>query len=230
VISSAADNIAQGVVEERNHVKQYGSVIGSQAQHLSGLVEQILLFASQTKSPQQFTLEPLAVTDIVDATLASTEGLAHAGRFVIERDIEPDLPLINGDIIALSQCLQNLITNALKYGKDRRWMGIRAYLVEEGGDREVRIAVSDRGIGITASEIPKIFEPFYRSPSVAAAQIRGTGLGLSLARRIAEAMKGRITVESEPGRGSTFTLHLPCGGEEVVTRIRAHPRAATTHG
>ena len=69
--------------------------------------------------------------------------------------------------------------------------------------------MEDRGTGISASELPHIFEPFYRSPSAAASQIHGTGLGLPLAKNIAEAMGGRITATSEPGSGSAFILHLP---------------------
>jgi signal transduction histidine kinase len=71
------------------------------------------------------------------------------------------------------------------------------------------VSVEDRGIGIDSSEIPHIFDPFYRSPVVAAAQIHGTGLGLPLAKSIAEAMGGRLTVVSKLGVGSVFTLHLP---------------------
>jgi signal transduction histidine kinase len=109
-----------------------------------------------------------------------------------------------------------LITNALKYGSERRWIGIQARLSEHGlSGKEIQISVSDRGIGIDSSDLPHIFEPFYRSPHVAAAQIHGTGLGLPLARSIAEAMKGELTVRSVPGRGSSFTLHLPCSQQTV---------------
>ena len=229
VISSAADNIAQGVVEEQGQLKQYGAVIGHQVRQLSGLVEQILLFASQSQGAQRFTLEPLAVTDIIDATLASSEGLLQAGHFTVERDVEPNLPPVMGDLVALSQCLQNLVTNALKYGRDQRWMRLRARLVERESSREIQIAVSDRGIGIAPREIARIFEPFYRSPSVTAAQIRGTGLGLSLARRIAEAMNGRLTVTSDPGHGSTFTIHLPCAEPTVIMRTDVLSPTTTSH-
>ena len=230
VINSAADNIAQGVVEEHGQLKQYGTVIGYQVRQLSGLVEQILLFASQNRGAQRFTLEPLAVTDIIDATLVSTEGLLQAAHFTVEQEIEPNLPPVRGDLVALSQCLQNLVTNALKYGRDQRWMRLRARLVEQDGSREIQIAVSDRGIGIAPREITRIFEPFYRSPSATAAQIRGTGLGLSLARRMATAMNGRITVTSEPGRGSTFTLHLPCAEDAVITRAEVPSPVAPRFG
>jgi signal transduction histidine kinase len=88
---------------------------------------------------------------------------------------------------------------------------------------EVRISVEDHGIGIDASELQQIFEPFYRSPVVKAAQIHGTGLGLPLAKSIAEAMGGRISVVSKVGVGSRFTLHLPAsqvvGVENAAERV-----------
>src|ERR1700688_792018 len=90
-------------------------------------------------------------------------------------------------------------------------MGIQARFSEHGmGGKEIQISVSDHGIGIDPRELPHIFQPFYRSPSVTAAQIHGTGLGLPLAKSIVESMKGHLSVKSVPGRGSTFTLHLPC--------------------
>jgi signal transduction histidine kinase len=222
VIRSAADNIAQGVVEEQKHLQEYGTVIGTQVSQLSTLVEEILLFASHNRNSQRFTMKPLDVADIIDATLASTEGLIRAADFTIDCTIEPDLPPVMGDLVALSQCLQNLVTNALKYGRDRRWLAIRAQLATTtGAQREVRISVEDRGIGISRSERSRIFEPFYRSPSATAAQVHGTGLGLALARTIAEMMGGRLTVASEPGQGSTFTLHLPAA-EAVRSPEFAH--------
>jgi signal transduction histidine kinase len=210
VISSAAENVAHGVVEGKDQLRQYGTVIANHARQLSGLVEEVLLFASTRDGHHRYVLKPLRVEDIVDATLAATDGLIQAARFTVERDLDPLLPNVRGDLLALSQCLQNLITNALKYGRDQRWLGISARVAEgDGGEREVQISVSDRGVGVDAADLPHIFEPFYRSESATAAQIHGTGLGLSLALRIAEAMGGRLTVMSAPGRGSTFTLHLP---------------------
>ena len=125
---------------------------------------------------------------------------------------------LTGDLLAASQLLQNLITNALKYGCEQRWIRVRAIAVDQGVlGKEVQISVSDRGIGISDSDLPRIFEPFYRSPTVADAQIHGTGLGLALARRMAEAMRGQLTVTSDPGRGSTFTLTLALSSEMPLT-------------
>src|SRR5262249_3707552 len=123
--------------------------------------------------------------------------------------VEPGLPPVAADFAALSQCLQNLITNAIKYGGDGHWLGVRADAYKESGViREIEITVRDRGVGIAPAELKHIFEPFYRSPSVASSNVHGTGLGLPLARTVIEAMRGRLTVNSEPGRGSAFTIHL----------------------
>jgi signal transduction histidine kinase len=214
VISSAADNIAQGVVHGQEQFMQYGSVIGSHVRQLSALVEQILLFAATNHAQPRLTHRTLEISQIVDATLLSTEGLIRAAQFTVERDVARDLPPVTGDLLALSQVLQNLVTNALKYGQEQRWLRVRATKVDHGlTGKEIQISVSDRGMGISDTDLPRIFEPFYRSASVAAAQIHGTGLGLTLARRMAEAMKGQLTVTSDLGTGSTFTLHLPCADQ-----------------
>jgi signal transduction histidine kinase len=210
VILSGADNICNGVVESGGQMKQYGAVIANQARQLFALVEQILLFAATRQGGGlRYSLRPVQVQDAIDAALASTAGLIAAGHFTVECEVPEGLPQVAGDTPAVSQCLQNLITNAVKYGNGDRWIGIRAGM-HNGPVKEVQISVSDRGIGISDADLPHIFEPFYRSPSVKAAQIHGTGLGLPLSRSIAEAMKGKLEVVSSPGRGSTFTLHLPC--------------------
>jgi len=228
VISSAAENIAHGVVEGKTQLQQYGTVISSQARKLFEMVEQILLFAAIREGHQRYSLRPIDVTEILDAAISSTAGLVRTAQFQVEQDVEPHLPKILGDLSALSQCLQNLITNALKYGSEQRWIGIRARLAEHGlSKKEIQISVSDHGMGIDAGELPHIFKPFYRSPSVMAAQIHGTGLGLPLAKSIVEAMKGRLTVDSTLGRGSTFTLHLPCA-EPSVAQADAKTREAVT--
>ncbi len=209
VISSAADNLADGVVRNEDQLLQYGTTIQNQARQLSDLVEQILLFAATRKGTSDiYALGTLQVSTVIEVALQNTEGLIHQERFRVERDLAPDLPPVIGDRTAVSQVLQNLITNAVKYGGPKKWIGIRGVVAEESNGKEVEISVSDRGIGIRPDELARIFEPFYRSAEVTAAQIHGTGLGLPLAKSIAEAMGGRLTVRSEPAKGSTFTLAL----------------------
>jgi signal transduction histidine kinase len=208
VISSAADNIARGVVDGRQQLAQYGSLIQLQAHQLSALVEQILLFAATRQGRQSFALQPVDVSEIVKASLVNRSALAPSLQFTIEQDIEPHIPPVIGDAALLSQCIQNLINNAVKYGGTEKWLGISVHF--DPTVHEVEISIADRGIGIGSDDLPHIFEPFYRSPSVMLAQVHGTGLGLALAKNIAEVMKGRLTVRSSLGNGSTFTLRVPC--------------------
>ena len=136
-------------------------------------------------------------------------------------EIKPDLPPVAGDLSLLSQCLQNLIANAVKYSGHSRWVGISADLVGMGlSSAEVQISVHDHGIGIASADLAHVFEPFYRGRRSVQAQIRGTGLGLSIAKRCAEAFGGYLTVASEEGIGSVFTLHLPASGTSFKRTIQ----------
>jgi signal transduction histidine kinase len=210
VLSSAADNIADGLVDDKASLKKYGSVLQNQSRRMGALIDEILLFASTEDRSQRYVLQPIQVAHVIESVISNSEGLIRDRNFVLNRKIEPDLPLVMGDFVGISQCLHNLIGNALKYGGDERWISVEAFLAASGytSSREICIAVADHGIGIEASEMGRIFEPFYRSPRVTARQIHGTGLGLSLAQRIAEAMGGRISVVSAMNMGTTFTLHL----------------------
>lgn len=216
VIASAADNIADGIVEDKNKITRYGKVIRDQSRQLTQLVEQILLFAATGQNRYQYNLRMIPAAELVDAALANSADLIRTARFTVERHVECTSEVMV-DVPAVTHCLQNLIANAIKYGGEARWIGIRVEESEVSSNaREVQISVQDRGIGIDAREQHRIFDAFYRSPTVVSAQIHGTGLGLALAKRIAAAMGGRLTVSSQPGDGSTFTLHLPCAEQAVA--------------
>ena len=225
VICASAQNIADGVVDEKEQLAKYGSVIGHHSRQLTELVNQILLFASTHEGRHRYILRPLQVSSLIESVLTNTRELAEEAGFAVETSIEEKLPPVRGDFSAVCQCLQNLVLNAVKYGGSHPSITIRAF--RGGADvpygEEVRISVEDHGIGIEPSELQQIFEPFYRSPVVKAAQIHGTGLGLPLAKSIAEAMGGRISVVSKVGVGSRFTLHLPAsqvvGTENRVERV-----------
>jgi signal transduction histidine kinase len=207
VISSAADNIADGVVKDREQMAHYGMALKGQASQLRDLVDQILLFAATRDNRRTYSWRAVQVADAVDLALQNTAELIRGAGFAVECYVSRDLPRVSIDVEALSRCLQNIITNAIKYGGDARWIAIE--VKTEAPGREVTVSVRDHGIGIGQEELKHIFEPFYRGTSARDAQIHGNGLGLSIAKSIAEAMGGQITVESKPGRGSSFTLRLP---------------------
>jgi signal transduction histidine kinase len=211
VISSAADNIADGLVKATDDIKRYGAAIQNQSRQMTELVDQILLFSATNDRTHQAAMRSLDVSKILDSVIQQTSDLVKASGFQIELEIEPALPAVRGDASAMARCLQNMIVNAVKYSGKSRWIGVRAVLSHSQlrGRREVQVAVRDRGIGIAKAELAHVFEAFYRSPAVVAEQIHGTGLGLSVSQNIAEAMGGYLTVASELGSGSVFTLHLP---------------------
>lgn len=211
VLCSAADNLADGVVSGKEQLAKYSSVIRNQSRQINGLVNEVILFSSTQNGKGRYVMRPLQVSFIVESAIDSTSELIDKAGFTLERVIQPSLPCVMGDSTALSQCLQNLVTNALKYGDRGRWISIRAQLADskDRHRQEIQIGVHDRGSGIDRSDLPRIFEPFYRSPAAVAGQIHGAGLGLPIAKSLAEAMGGSLSVQTEMGVGSVFTLHLP---------------------
>jgi two-component system, OmpR family, sensor histidine kinase SenX3 len=208
-ILSASENMVDGVVESKQQMIRYGGIITAQAKRLNQLVEQVLRFSAMRAKTPNYHLRPLAISEVITRTLENTASIVQPAGVEVECQIEPNLPPVAADFEALSQCLQNLITNAVKYGGEGKWMGISAHLVNfDGRPSEIQITVKDRGIGIGREEMKQIFDPFYRSPRVSASPIHGSGLGLSLAKSFAEAIGGRITTHSEVGQGSAFTVHL----------------------
>lgn len=205
-ILTAGQTMKDGFVP---NIPLYGSIITTQALQLIDLVDQVVLFASMKDEDRAYSLKPVSIRDLFDDVRKSTQWMFERQGLVIEFASEEELPPVSGELQALSRCLQNLVGNAVKYSDQGRKVRVAAELFQPAGvSPEIRISVIDQGIGISPDELQHIFEPFYRSPRVRAAQIRGTGLGLSVARQLAEAMGGRVTVASDVGAGSIFTLHL----------------------
>src|SRR5262245_9445675 len=205
VIRSAADNLADGVVDDEARIRQYGQLVRREGLRLSDLVEQILEFAGLQSGQRRITPKAIEMAGLLRDVAAAAAGSAQAAGVTIDVSAADNLPAVAGDEPALRRVFQNLVGNAVKYGAAGGWVGLAASA--SGGTIEVR--VSDRGMGIAAADQEKIFDPFYRAPDVVAAQIQGAGLGLSLVKRIVEAHAGRIALQSAPGQGSTFIVSLP---------------------
>ena len=209
VLYAAAENIKDGVVQGKAQLVDYGSLMLSQARQLMYHVDRILLFASIRSGKARYTMRPIAVSAIIQRVVVATEEFLRESGCALVHNAQQDLPCVSGDLYAICSCLENLVTNAIKYSDKDRNICISAVHHQAGGDPgAVWISVEDTGIGINSSELSNIFEPFYRSPVATAAQIHGTGLGLFVAKHIAEAMGGRLSVKSEVGVGSVFTLQL----------------------
>jgi len=209
VIRSAAQNLSAGVVDEPDQAKRYGELIENEGRRLTDMVEEVLEFAGLSGNRRALALRPVDLAwlaqDVIDSHAAALTSLG----FTTEVTAPPDLPLVMVDEEAIRRALNNLVGNAIKYAADGHALTIDISRQRDGGKDDVAIAVSDRGQGIAAEDLPHIFEPFYRGRDVVSRQLHGNGLGLSLVSRIAEAHRGSITVRSTLGEGATFTLRLP---------------------
>lgn len=214
-ILSISDNIASGTVSDKGKIAQYGDLIRKQARQLNQLVEQVLNFSAASKSTPSIT-HTISVSDAIDQALESTAPLIADAGVDVRCSVEPNTPRAYGDVVKLSQCLQNLISNGIKYGGAGKSIGIDVRAIQNGSSsRKVEIAVSDQGIGIRPEDLRRIFEPFYRSPEVMESAIHGTGLGLSVTKGYVESMGGQITAISVPNGGSTFTIRLKAADDDT---------------
>ena len=208
VIYSAGENLADGVAAEESRVEQYGELIKKEGKKLSGMVEQILAFAGARTGKRSFARQPVDAGNIVREAIEESMPMIQEHRGAIAADIA-DLPPILGDADALASAVRNLISNGIKYGGEAPRLKVAAF----NGGKSIKISVEDHGMGISKRDIGRVFEPFYRSPSVVDAQIHGNGLGLSLVKEFVDAHGGTVKVESEPGRGTTVTLEIPAASE-----------------
>ncbi|MGE3488993.1 MAG: sensor histidine kinase [Vicinamibacterales bacterium] len=230
VIGAAAGNLADGVVGDPARVRKYGETIQGEARRLAETVERVLQLAGIAAGRAAAAQTMVAPADLVhDSVGACRTEIENAG-VQVEVDIAPNLPPVLGDVTALRSALQNLISNAVKYGGEARWLRVSASLPKAGsresGVGTVVFTVEDHGLGIDADDRKHIFEPFYRGRAAVSQQIQGSGLGLNLVARIAEAHGGKVSVTSESGKGSVFTISLPA----MTDRAAAESRAAFAAG
>ena len=205
VIYSAAENLADGVAKDETQISRYGDLIKAEGKKLSGMVEQILEFAGARSGRRKYHFAEADLAVAIRETLEEMRPAIEESGFELDVDVADRLPIKRADREAVSAAIKNLVQNSIKYSNGTRWIKVSA----SNGQGSVKIAVEDRGLGVPRSEQKRIFEPFYRAPQVVDAQIHGNGLGLSLVKDVAEAHGGSVRVESEPGKGSRFTLEFP---------------------
>ncbi len=216
VINTAAENLADGVVENSEQVQEYGGLIRAQGRRLGRLVDEVLLFTAGRFGLSGYDIEPVEVAPILAQSLATSESNLNDAGFTVQKNIDEKLPPIVADPSAVITCIENVVSNAIKYSNSSKWISIRAHATPADSKSEVRISVQDKGIGISSADLAHIFEPFYRVQSVRDNQIRGVGLGLYLVKRMMEDMGGRVSVTSELGSGTEVVLHFPAAAVDAA--------------
>jgi heavy metal sensor kinase len=177
-----------------------------QVDRLIHLSNDLLFMARLDYRQQQNITELIALNDLLAVLADQVQPLAEAKALTLIRNVEPDLT-VRGNMDLLIRLFLNLLDNAIKYTPTDGSITIHAHTA----DNEIRVAIGDTGAGIPADQIPHLFERFYRAERDRArrdAEQGGAGLGLAIAQEIAHLHAGQITVESESGQGTTFTVHL----------------------
>ncbi len=200
--SSASPGAPRGLSErQRGHLRQ---VLAS-GQHLLALVDDVLDLSSVQTGQQPMTFEAVPLRPPVDEACAMLAPAARDAGVVIVDELPPGAALaVRADRRRLRQVVANLLSNAIKYNRRGGWVRLTARAADGG----IELSVADSGIGMDEQQLARLFQPFERL-GAQRGPVGGTGLGLVLARQLAEAMRGHIAVHSVPGEGSVFTLRLP---------------------
>jgi signal transduction histidine kinase len=204
-----------GPTEEKR--LQYYQIINKESQRLSVLIDNMLDFARIEAGRKEYRFGPTALAPILNEVIKVYRSEIQQQGFALEAHIDETVPDVMADGGAIWQCVMNLMSNAVKYSRENKYVRIDFRRV----DGQTQIAVEDHGIGVAYSEQARIFDKFYRAGDSLVHETKGSGLGLALVREIMRAHGGRVEVESAPGKGSTFTLVLP-RAEEVHESAADH--------
>jgi len=178
-------------------------------QGLLDLINDLLDLAKIESGHRHLEQTPLNLGEVLTEVVELLRARAEEQKIVLELSVPPDLPQILADRRGMEEVFTNLITNAVKYSPD----GGKVRIAVVSHVDYVKASVSDQGVGIEADEVPKIFDKFYRVKHPKTRQVLGTGLGLAIVKNIIEAHRGSIHVESQIGKGTTFTVLLPAATE-----------------
>jgi signal transduction histidine kinase len=180
--------------------------------HLLGLINQVLDLSKIEAGKLELSPESVNLTPLIDEVIGTARQLAEQNKNRLVVDAQEKLGVLVVDPMRLRQILLNLLSNACKFTKEGE-VTLRARKIADGRD-VVELAVADTGIGMTPEQMAKLFEEFSQADASTAKRYGGTGLGLAITRKLARMMGGDVTVTSEPGKGSVFTVRLP---SEVAT-------------
>lgn len=205
-IKGFVETLLDGAIHEPADADRFLRIVVKQADRLNTIIEDLLSLSKieQSEEAGDLALEYFPIRDVLEAALADCENKAGERQITLEMSCQEALATaINPRL--LEQAVSNLVDNAIKYSEPNSRIEINATAIE----REVVIAVRDHGCGIEREHLPRLFERFYRVDRARSRKLGGTGLGLAIVKHIVQAHRGRIDVESTPGQGSIFRIHLP---------------------
>jgi signal transduction histidine kinase len=199
------ETLALGRVKDPAELQTVLDLLSKETTRLSGMIESVLDWSRIESGKKTYRKERVAASMLAQAAVEAFKAQHIGVQLPLNVTLAPDLGEVEIDRDALSGALLNLLQNAWKYSKDDKRIELRALR----DDDFVVFEVEDHGVGIPRREQKRIFDRFYRVDSLLTRATEGSGLGLSIAQRIVQAHDGWISVDSTPGQGSTFRIHLP---------------------
>lgn len=206
VIRTASQNLADGVVNNFDKTKNYGNLILKETNKLWDMIETTLMYAGIQTNKQIIRNEMLLINPIIQKAIDNTSVFTNKHNIIFNHNENLENIFIFGDENSLIIAFQNIILNAAKFNKDNGSIIITTYLSND--NKYISVSIKDEGIGISAKEIPHIFEPFYRSKNAVESNIHGNGIGLSIVKKIIDLHKGIIKVDSTLNSGTNFIILL----------------------
>ena len=200
-----AETLRLGRSPDQHTQAEYLDTIINESERLTRLLNNVLDFSKIEQGKKTYHLVPTSLPEVIHTAARAMEYPLTQQGFELRLDVEDNLPVVNADGDALQQAILNLLTNAMKYSGASREIDLG--LQRQNG--QAVIQVTDYGVGIAREEQAPIFENFYRVLTPESKLIPGTGLGLTLVAHVAKAHGGSVEVQSAPGEGSTFSIHLP---------------------
>jgi two-component system phosphate regulon sensor histidine kinase PhoR len=204
-VRSATETLQSGALSDSNVAARFVDIIERNAQRLQSLLEDMLELSKLESNEFKLKRERVELGSVVPIVLALFRERAEKKAVRLAAELAREPAAVEGDARALEHVLSNLVDNAIKYCPSGTRVLVSASLE---GDR-IHLVVSDTGPGIPAEHLPRLFERFYRVDAGRSRELGGTGLGLSIVKHMVEAMRGKVWVNSQVGRGSTFVVSLP---------------------
>jgi two-component system phosphate regulon sensor histidine kinase PhoR len=208
-VRSATETLRSGALDDPGAAIRFVDIIERNAMRLQSLVEDMLELSKLESNEFKLKRERVELGSVVPIVLALFRERAEKKGVRLTAELAPDASAVEGDPRALEHVLSNLVDNAVKYCPPGTRVLVSATKLDE---ERIRLVVSDTGPGIPPEHLPRVFERFYRVDAGRSRELGGTGLGLSIVKHMVEAMRGKVSVESEVGKGSTFTVSLPRAG------------------
>jgi len=204
-IQGFAETLLGGALEDPKNSRRFLEIIREHAARLGRLTDDLMKLSLIEAGKLELEFRSVPVAEVINPCVETTRLQAREKQLSLVVEFSSDLPPVRGDARRLQEVLQNLLDNAVQYTPPGGRITVRA----ARQDAQIVVSVSDTGIGIPHAEQERIFERFYRVDAARSREVGGTGLGLSIAKHLVEAHGGRLTVESDIGRGSTFFVFLP---------------------